>query len=151
LDNRFEFVGGREMVINFTMLEKQLPGIVEKGLKAAGTFIKGIVLRKLSGEVLNRRSSHLANSITVETIENRQAVSIGTNIIYGRIHEFGGVIRPVNFDYLHFKVNGNWVMTKEVNMPARPYLQPSLNEGKDGAVVRMNRIIAEDIAKRFRF
>ena len=60
----------------------------------------------------------------------------GPTVIYGRIHEFGGVITAKNGPYLHFfsKKTGQWVKTKSVTIPARPYMRPTVDEDKDRIV-----------------
>ena len=54
----------------------------------------------------------------------------GTDKIYARIHEFGGVITPKTAKALHFQIDGHWVTTRSVTMPARPYVRPALDENK---------------------
>jgi phage virion morphogenesis protein len=49
-------------------------------------------------------------------------VEIGTNKIYGAIHQFGGTIRPKSGDFLVFKLGGKTVFARKVTIPARPYL-----------------------------
>lgn len=44
------------------------------------------------------------------------------------IHEFGGTILPVTTEYLHFTVDGAEIFTHEVNMPARPYMRPAIDD-----------------------
>ena len=51
-----------------------------------------------------------------------KSVTVGTNIPYAAIHNFGGVIRPKNGKVLKFKGVGGWVSKKEVVMPARQFL-----------------------------
>lgn len=46
------------------------------------------------------------------------SVTVGTNVLYGRIHQVGGEIRPKHKKAL--KVGGRLV--SKVTMPARPYL-----------------------------
>ena len=38
------------------------------------------------------------------------------------IHQYGGTIRAVRANFLRFRLNGKWVMTKQVKIPARPYI-----------------------------
>lgn len=38
------------------------------------------------------------------------------------IHQYGGTIRAVRAQFLRFRLNGRWVMTKQVKIPARPYI-----------------------------
>jgi len=63
----------------------------------------------------------------------------GTPQVYARIHEFGGVIRPKNAKALVFQIDGHWVVTQKVTMPARPYVRPALDSEKNkvgNAIIR---------------
>lgn len=62
------------------------------------------------------------------------SIKIGTDVIYAAIHEFGGVITPVQAKLLHFVINGEDIFAKQVHMPARPYLRPALDEQKAAAI-----------------
>lgn len=51
---------------------------------------------------------------------------VGPCVIYGAIQEFGGVVKATNAPFLVFQTkDGNWVRTKEVYIPAHPYLTPA--------------------------
>ncbi len=68
----------------------------------------------------------LMGSITFETTGGAHSAElrIGTNKIYGAIHQLGGVIRPKNAKGLLFFRSGGkiWGAAKSVTIPARPYL-----------------------------
>ncbi len=51
-----------------------------------------------------------------------EAVEVGTNAIYGAIHQFGGVIQAKNAPALIFSMGGEHFAVKSVTIPARPYL-----------------------------
>lgn len=68
------------------------------------------------------------------------AVQIGTNLEYSAIHEFGGTIRPKNAQFLHFFVGGTEVFTKEVEIPARPYMRPAWQNKKREAFQTAARV-----------
>ena len=51
----------------------------------------------------------------------RQVV-VGTDKVYGAIHQFGGTIRPKTKKALMFRLGPRLVMAKSVFIPARPYL-----------------------------
>lgn len=52
-----------------------------------------------------------------------KSLVVGTRQVkYAPIHEFGGMIRPKRYEYLHFKVNGQWVKTKQSRIRAKRYL-----------------------------
>lgn len=63
---------------------------------------------------------------------------IYTNLIYARVHEFGATIMPRNAPFLRFRIwlptdtdapTGPWRIARRVNIPARPFLAPAVNEG----------------------
>lgn len=62
----------------------------------------------------------LMGSITFRAGNGR--VQIGTNRIYGAIHQYGGVIRPKNGKALKFMMGGRVFTMKSVTIPKRPYL-----------------------------
>jgi len=49
-------------------------------------------------------------------------------VIYGRIHELGGIILPVHAKMLSWVDNGKRIFAKRVQIPARPYLRPAVDE-----------------------
>lgn len=53
---------------------------------------------------------------------------LGSDKIYAAIHQFGGEIKPVNGDYLTFKMGGGFIKARKVTIPARPYLGVGPNE-----------------------
>lgn len=84
---------------------------------------------------LNVDTGALVNSIVVQDGGNSAThaeVNIGPTVEYGRIHELGGIIKPVAAKMLSW-VNdaGERIMANEVHIPARPYLRPAFDEHKD--------------------
>ncbi len=61
-------------------------------------------------------------------------VLIGTNLVYAAIQEFGGTIQAKNAPLLVFEIDGEVIMTGEVNIPAHPYLRPAFDQKKDDAI-----------------
>lgn len=82
-----------------------------------GAWKKG---RKTSGKTLIGRG-RLLRSIGDRPPE-ANAVEWGSNILYARIHQEGGIIRPVNAKALRFRVPGGFITASKVTIPARPYL-----------------------------
>jgi HK97 gp10 family phage protein len=84
------------------------------------------------------KTGTLKRSIHHETVEKsaqRVVVAVGTNLEYAAIHEFGGIIEAKNGPYLVFRTgDGEWHSVTSVQMPARPYLRPALDENKDAIV-----------------
>lgn len=58
------------------------------------------------------------------------AVEIGSNVEYAAIHHEGGTIKPVG-EYLTFPIGGGWARVKSVEIPARPALGISSDDGRD--------------------
>lgn len=67
-----------------------------------------------------QESGRLVQSISREVVGRELAV--GSNVAYAAIHQFGGTIRPKRGPYLVFRLAGAVVKTREVFIPARPYL-----------------------------
>ncbi|WP_083554642.1 phage virion morphogenesis protein [Novosphingobium sp. NDB2Meth1] len=77
--------------------------------------------RQQGGKTLTDRAQ-LRSSITSQA--GPESVEVGTNKIYGGIHQFGGTIRAKNGEYLTFRLPGGLGVrrVKSVTMPARPFL-----------------------------
>jgi len=102
--------------------------------------LRNTVQRKLSGEVLRRRSGRLAASVAVDVRESGGGVaaSLSTDVEYAAIHEYGGVIParqvlPRNARVLAFPWKGRQrffarVEIPAVTMPQRSFLRSSLDE-----------------------
>jgi phage gpG-like protein len=65
-------------------------------LQSALLLERHIKMEKLSGQVLHVRSGRLRSSIShrLEPIGQDLTARVGTNLVYARIHEFGGTITP---------------------------------------------------------
>jgi phage gpG-like protein len=55
-------------------------------------------------------------------------MTIGTNVKYANIHNFGGVIKPKTKDLLRWKDDKGWHAAKQVKIPARPFLEGAWNQ-----------------------
>lgn len=94
------------------------------------------------GPGILRESGGLKGSITRDVAGYELAV--GTNKIYGAIHQFGGVIRPVRAKALVFRLAFGLVKTRKVTIPARPFLGISAEDEdtiRDVAEVFLDRAI----------
>ena len=60
--------------------------------------------------------------------DTKAEVDIGPTVIYGRIQELGGIILPVHAKILSWVDNGVRIFAKRVQIPARPYLRPAVDE-----------------------
>lgn len=93
---------------------------------------------KLRGDPLHRQSGHLAQGLHYSFIA-AFSIFIAPSVKYGAIHEYGGVIKPVNATILRFiGPGGDPVFAREVTIPARPWLAPGISEYlKSGAADRL--------------
>lgn len=89
------------------------------GTKAS--ILRGAALKTLGNRIL-QDSGKLKQSMTFKASTNSVEVGPSGGLPYARIHQLGGIIRPVKARYLAIP-NGNGILrAKEVHIPARPYL-----------------------------
>jgi phage gpG-like protein len=110
--------------------------------------------KNTASSVLKPRTGHLAQSIRATPVRTDDGIAIelaagggSNNVKYAKVHEQDGVpgtfftIQPKSATYLRFPVSDDaftpagvargggagsrWVMTKEVRIPARPFLRPA--------------------------
>lgn len=102
-------------------------------VKALTTRVAGEVQREAKVNVrqaLNttgQAKGNLSRGITILPNQPALQMEVGPQAVYGAIHEFGGVIRPKQQQYLSFQPQpGQWVRVASVTMPKRPYLAPAV-------------------------
>ena len=78
-------------------------------------------------------------TVVSTSTETKAEVDVGPTVIYGRIHEFGGIVLPVHAKMLSWidDDTGERIFAKMVQIPARPYLRPAFDEHKDEIVNAM--------------
>ena len=111
---------------------KGIPGYAKKSVYRSCLLIE--VRAKtyhLAGMTLNKRSGRFQRS--VKSITGQKGLNewwgrVGSPVVYAAIHQFGGIIRPVNSKYLVFQIGGKWIRTKKVTMPARKWLSKSVDD-----------------------
>jgi len=126
-----KFVGMTAFLGAMQRMKKAIPQASLASMRQATEYLRGyIVKRKLSGQVLKRRTGRLASDIGREEflIGGGAVGRVGSNLKYARIHELGGTIKATNAPYLKFLVDGRWIMVEQVKIPARPYIWPSFLE-----------------------
>ena len=75
--------------------------------------------REEGGQTLSH-SNILRQSMTYEHSASR--LEVGSAMIYARIHQEGGEIKPKNASKLVFRIGGRLIFADSVTIPARPYL-----------------------------
>jgi HK97 gp10 family phage protein len=153
-------LGAREAAALLTRGPERMRAGLARGLDQAAMIVEGAAKELVYAghpEHLEVQKGRLRQSITrrVHT-EGAMYAEVGTNVIYARIHEFGGVIRPTQAHALAVPIGdlkgsprnyrGLWtlrrpgrapllmdrsgkpqyVLAEQVVMPARPYLRPAL-------------------------
>lgn len=119
-------IDNEELAERMRRWERDMPGFTKLLLQRFSTKLTANAAEK-AGDVLNVITGRLRGSIFGEVIgDDKLEVGAGSNVKYARIHEFGGVIKAKNAPWLHFPVGGGWARVKQVEIPARPYVKPSI-------------------------
>ena len=58
-------------------------------------------------------------------------MTVGSGLIYARIHQKGGVIKPINAKVLRFMAGNETVYARQVTMPKRQWLGLSEENKRD--------------------
>lgn len=84
---------------------------------------------QISGGITLTKDGRLSNSITSRS--SAKEAEWGTNVIYGRIHQLGGVIKATAGNLRFMLANGAFISTKSVTIPKRPYLGVNESDAQD--------------------
>ena len=126
--------GDKKLAKKFDKASKTMPKALERVMWKCVYMVQRTGKRKLTGgNPLNVRSGELRSTLGVEVKKihgNTYEGRVGTNTIYGKIHEYGATIRAKTEEYMRFPGTGGWVTANEVKIPARPWLNPSLEENR---------------------
>lgn len=86
-------------------------------------------------------TGRLRDSITYQVRPTE--VSVGTNVVYAAIHQFGGEIRAKNGGALAFRLaDGTKVVVGKVAIPARPYL--GISKADEGVIQDLTKLHFEE-------
>lgn len=107
---------------------KRLVDAVDWGLD----WIRNTAMDKLSGKVLQVRSGRLWRSLAKKLRVTGRSISgrVGTNLVYAPVHEFGAVIKPKHAEFLIFTYQGRQYRARQVRIPKRPYMAPTMREAR---------------------
>lgn len=104
---------------------------VRRAVLAAGHVLEAYAKIKANDVFSGKATNTLAGSIMTKEAKSdahSAEVDVGPTVVYGRIHELGGIIKPVFARVLRFVIGGKVIFAKVVHMPARPYLRPAVDE-----------------------
>lgn len=77
------------------------------------------------------KTGNLRRSITVDNSQIRSWVGIvWTNLIYARIQEFWGIIRPKKAKMLRWKKDGKWYAARQVEIKGKKYMTKALESNR---------------------
>jgi len=94
-------------------------------------FRAGQDVKTKASELAPYKSGDLRRSISTDPNSVslvKDKISIGSNLVYARIQDQGGVIKPKRKKYLRFKIGGQWRTVKKVTIKkykGRGYLTPA--------------------------
>ena len=141
-DAKSDIIGDVSVKRSIIALGPKMSDLLVKATNANVADVQNqVVTNKLSGQVLRNRSGTLRRSINgkVEVSDAGIFGSVGTNIRYGHIHEFGYTGPETVRAHLRRSKAGNEYSVREhvrqVNMPVRSFLRSSLKD-KQAAIVK---------------
>lgn len=138
-------------VVGLKDLERKLKAMGGAAAEALETAVQAgaLIVQNDAKKRAPYRTGTLRRSIHMETIEkarDRVVVSVGTNVIYAAIQEFGGIIKAKNAPFLVFRSkSGRLVRTKSVYIPPRPYLRPAKEENITKILHEIRDVLREAI------
>jgi HK97 gp10 family phage protein len=128
----FEIKGTRELVAKLKAAQKRIPTKIEQAMwKSVYAIQRDAKLNVTGGNPLHVQSGRLRTSIAADVsttggVEGR----IGTNVIYGPVHEDGATIRAKAASYMIFEIDGHVVKVPKVVIPRRPWLEPAMDKNR---------------------
>lgn len=149
---QLEVRGAEHFIASLNGGLKRLPGELLKAVQASARRIDKAAKLNLSNKSLHVRSGTLRSSVRTEIDRARLEGTVGTNVVYAKIHEYGGTtkphrIEPRNAKALRFatamsiktKKATRYAFVQYVNhpgsrIPARPWLRPAYESERDAII-----------------
>lgn len=137
---------------NVNAIKKELrQETLQRAAMAGGIVISNNAKINISRTFKKVSGSRGLSRIVIEETKSSESeawVAVGPTVVYGRIHEFGGIIRPVKAKMLSWVDDaGKRIFANIVHMPARPYLRPAVDNHKEEIKQGVASAIAEGISK----
>ena len=173
---KLTLVGKQSLIDRLDWMKTHNDARLTKALNRAAIIVQDAAKQNVArGHPENLRigSGILRASLTHIVEPGAMRARVGTPLVYGPIHEFGGEIKPKNKPWLVFfvpskwaqaqtrtnkagrEVNrftpnqikqkgmGYWVRTKKVTIPKRPYLGPALAAKHDEIRAEFEGVLRE--------
>jgi HK97 gp10 family phage protein len=116
-----EFISDLNKLSKVVRSEVSLDAL-EAGAQVIVTYAEDNARNKLN----KHPTGNLVNSIGVRR-EGKTVLAGVFGVVYAKIHEFGGVIKARGKALVFKGEDGHLVITKQVTIPARPYLRPAVD------------------------
>ncbi len=132
--------GDREVVADLRRFDAAARGEIQKGIGRIALKLLTRVKQKLSGEVLNVRTGRLRRSITQRVESSADEISgiVGTNVFYGKFHEYGQSIKDdlkKHRDGFKSGLTASKPAVSPDGLPPRSFLRSALAELKKEGVI----------------
>ena len=127
--------------------------ILMEAAKAGGFVIEGHAKINASRgrPGLEMKTGALVGSITAvpaKSTKTRAEVDTGPSVLYAAIHEFGGIIKPIRAKMLSWIGDtGERIFANLVQIPARPYMRPAIDENEDRIVKAVETEVRRQLDK----
>ena len=151
-------VGTDAVIVRLEQIPDHVRSALRQAVEAEAIKLTAYVKeQKLSGQTLKTQTGTLQRSINYQLQDegDRIAATVGTNVVYAAIHEYGGatqahIIEARNKKALAFQMGGQDVVVKRVNhpgswMPERSFLRSSLAENAGSIRDAIQRAVAEGV------
>ena len=135
-----EATGTEELKVKFQSMGGKLKDALRQGMQIAMFDLQRYVKQeKLSGQVLKVRTGNLRSNInqTVEDQGGQIVGSVGTNVKYGRVHEYGGTVSIPEHDRRLMSGKTVTVRAHTATFPARSFLRSSLSDRRDRIIATL--------------
>jgi len=119
---------------NFGAVRKAVTGaMLEKAALAGGHVIEANAKINVEKTFSSKSTGGAGLGGSIQTVlsekkPTRASVDVGPTVIYGRIQELGGIVLPVTAKLLSWVDDGVRIFAKRVQIPARPYMRPAVDE-----------------------
>ena len=118
-----------ETIRGMSNLKRAFKDLAKQGERNKPTALK-IVGQECANDVKAKipyKSGTLRRSVHVEPV-SENTVLVGTDLVYAKQKEYGGVIKAKNAPYLVFQIDGQWVQIKQVYQAPQPAFRPAMDE-----------------------
>jgi phage gpG-like protein len=155
---RVVIVGQEGVIAHLKEVPPRVLGLVRQAVEAeAINLVRDIKESKLTGQVLKTRTGTLRRSINyaLSLADQGLTATVGTNLVYAGIHEYGGTIRAHviqarNKKALAFQMGGQMIIRRQVNhpgskMPEHSFLRASLRENEARIKANIEAAVAQGV------